>query len=46
MLVDEKAVCRRFAFEERNRSFDSPNAADERPGQRVMMPRCVMRKAT
>ena len=30
MLIDQQPVGRRFAFEKRDRSFDSPNAADER----------------
>ena len=33
MLIDQQPIVRRFAFEERDRSFDSPNASDERPGQ-------------
>ena len=33
MLIDEQTVARRFAFEKRDRSFDSPDASDERSGQ-------------
>ena len=33
MLIDEQPVIRRIAFEKRDRSFDSPNASDERAGQ-------------
>ena len=32
-LIDQKAVRWRFAFEERDCSFDSPNPADERADQ-------------
>src|SRR5438552_18511305 len=32
-LIDQKAIRWRFAFEERDCSFDSPNSADERADQ-------------
>ena len=33
MLIDQQTIARRFAFEERDGSFDSPGATDERSGQ-------------
>src|SRR5206468_9858172 len=32
-LINKEPICRRFAFEKRDSSFDSPNPADERPDQ-------------
>ena len=33
MLIDQQTIARRFAFEERDGSFDSPSPPDERSGQ-------------
>ena len=33
MLIDEQSICRRFAFEKCDRSFDTKNPADERADQ-------------